>query len=74
MMRLVTTLFAGLALNTAAIAHPAVHLHTHVFSGPSIFLLIVTSFLMAVAAYISERSRSKRAGRPLFIKKSSQKK
>ena len=73
MMRLLTTFFAVFAFNTTAVAHPAVHLHTHVFSGPSIFLLVVTSFLMAVAGYISERSRSKRAVRPLLIKKSSHK-
>ena len=74
MMRLLAALFAVFALDTSAVAHPVVHLHTHVFSGPSIFLLVVTCLLMAVAVYIFERSRPKRSVRPLLIKKSCQKK
>ena len=72
-MRLLTTLFAGFALNTAAVAHPAAHLHTHVFSAHKIFLLVVTCVLMAVAVYIFERSRPKRAVKSVFINKPSEK-
>ena len=72
MMRLLTALFAVFALDTPAVAHPAVHLHTHVFSGPSIFLLVVTCLLMAVAVYVFERSRPRRAVRSLLINKPSE--
>ena len=73
MMKLLTTSLAIFAFASSAVAHPAVHLHTHVFSAHKIFLLVVTCVLMAVAVYIFERSRPKRAVKSLFINKPSEK-
>ena len=73
MMKLMPTSLAVFAFASSAVAHPAVHLHTHVFSAHNIFLLGVTCVLMAVAVYIFERSRPKRAVKSVFIIKPSEK-
>ena len=74
MMKLLTTSLAVFAFASSAVAHPAVHLHTHVFSASNIFLLVVTCVLMAMAIYIFQRSRPKRVVRCLLINKPSKKK